>query len=533
MSRRIPVSILLTVALFALAGTAGAAGTADGGDAVLAEQPVLADEHVDDCAATPPEDHADPDGDSSEVVGWVEGYWYNEPVALTPDDGFNQTELERLSKRTAARVEALRCLTYEEIPPLQSVSREEYQDDLEQTFEEEVTAEGELFANAQLATRLTVGQNEDAIQTQIETRAAAPAAFYDTEEEYMAFVTDDDTVEDLDQTTLAHELTHALQDQHFNLAEVFEEPTNDRYLSSAGVVEGDADLVQELYRENCGDGWNDECLIPEQGEPPEVPNWSLLLNQLSLYEFPLVDSTYDSEGLEGVDDLFGAWPNTTTETINPDLYESFEPADVTVEDQSSGDWRRVQSGNLSYETVGQAGMTAMLMAPTYGSGGVEAVISDPSEFQPEAGVIDYGITETQGWQGDKLYGYADGENRTAGVWESTWETETDAEEFASGYEALAEYRDGALADGYENVYTFEDSESYEMAAAIQQDGETVTIVTAPTVEELTAVHEDIELQESDGDEDDESSDDDGAGFGLVVAALALLAVALSAWTRRR
>ena len=78
-------------------------------------------------------------------------------------------------------------------------------------------------------------------------------------------------------------------------------------------------------------------------------------------------------------------------------------------------------------------------------------------------------------------------------------------------------------------------------------------MTAPTVEELTAVHEDIELQESDdsddgtddgmdddsedntsdGDEDDGSSDDDGAGFGLVVAALALLAVALSAWTRRR
>ena len=47
---------------------------------------------------------------------------------------------------------------------------------------------------------------------------------------------------------------------------------------------------------------------------------------------------------------------------------------MTVEDQSSDDWRRIQSGNLSYETVGQAGMTAMLMAPTYESGGISIAV---------------------------------------------------------------------------------------------------------------------------------------------------------------
>lgn len=589
MRGRLPVGVVLAVALCALAGVALAGGAAatptDSGTAAetpdLATQAmgVLADDHVGECAASAPSDYEDPDGGTADTVGWVEGYWYNEPVSVTPSDGFNQTELTQITKRTAARVEALRCLTYEEgIPPLETVTRDEYRSDVVEAFDEEVTAEGALYENAQMATRLSVGTEVDAIQEQIDAQTAFPAAFYDTEEKYMAFVSESDTVEGLSQPILAHELTHALQDQYFNLTEVFEEPTNDRYLSSAGVVESDADFTEGFYRENCQAGaWPQECIIP-QPEQPDIPNYALFVNDFAVYNFPIIEATYDESGFEGVNDLFGNWPTTTTEAINPELYGEFERADLSAADQSAEGWRRLQSGNLTYNTVGQAGITAMFVAPTFETQGGVTLIDDIRDFQPARGEFDYGIPETQGWQNDRLYGYADGENQTAGVWVSAWETEDDATEFAETYESLIEHRDGSLADGYENVYTFEDSEAYDMAAAIDQSGDQVTIVTAPSIEELTAVHESVELQESTGSDDgtddgsddgtddgsddamddgsddsmddgsddsmddgsddgganesSDDSDDSGPGFGLLAGAVALLALALTAWRRR-
>jgi hypothetical protein len=558
MTRRPLIGVVLVVALFALAGvalagTAAATPTTAGAatetpDLATQQTGVLADNHVGECAADAPSDYEDPAGNTSEVVGWVEGYWYNEPVAVTPEDGFNQSELERLTKRTAARVEALRCLTYEEgIPPLETVTRDEYRSDVVEAFDKEVTAEGTLYENAQFATRLSVGTEVDAIQEQIDAQTAFPAAFYDTEEQYMAFVSDTETVEGLSQPILAHELTHALQDQYFNLTEVFQEPTNDGYLSSAGVVESDADFTEGFYRENCqASAWPDECIIP-QAEQPDIPNYALFLNDYAVYNFPIIEATYEESGFEGVNDLFGNWPTTTTEAINPELYGEFEPADLSVADQSADQWRRLQSGNLSYNTVGQAGMTAMLVAPSIETGGAVTLIDNIRDFRPARGEFDYGIPETQGWQNDKLYGYANGENQTAGVWVSTWETEDDATEFAETYESLIEYRDGSRADGYENVYTFENSEEYDMAAAVDQNGDRVTIVTAPSIEELTAVHESVELQESTGADDDtdngstdgdsnetsDDSDDSGPGFGLLAAVMAVLAVAMVSWARRQ
>lgn len=126
----------------------------------------LASDHVYECAATPP------DGDTEDVVGWVDGFWYNEPVEIEDPDELTEDELEDLIARTAARVEALRCLTFAEVPPAEMVTREEYQADLESFYEEEVTAEDADFYNAQFAALLMVGTEEDAINELIENQAA-------------------------------------------------------------------------------------------------------------------------------------------------------------------------------------------------------------------------------------------------------------------------------------------------------------------------------------------------------------------------
>lgn len=412
---------------------------------------------------------------------------------------------------------------------------------------EQISPEGKHYESAQYAARLTIGTEVNTTEELIAAQTAFPAAFYLPSEQYMAVVTDDETVEDLNQATLAHELVHALQDQHFDVAAVFEEPTNDAYLSSAGVVETDAQFFQQQYQQNCAvDAWSSECFLPTQQQPPEVPNWAITLNQQFQYTLPLIEARYQEGGTEAINDLFGNYPETTTETIYPDRLGNFETAGIDVPDRSSSAWRRVQSGNLSYNTVGQAGLTAMLVAPYYEANSDPGIISEFAEFMPQRGVLDYGIPETDGWRGDELYGYANGANETAAVWELAWANATEAEEFADSYRSLIEYRGGALADGYRNVYTFADSEEYDMAAAVERTDDRVRIVTAPSVNDLTAVHESISLQTTDGSddsgdgdstdsdgtdgadnqsqEDDQSSDGSGPGFGLFAAALAVLAV---------
>ncbi|MXR52937.1 hypothetical protein GRX03_15160 [Halovenus sp. WSH3] len=519
-----------------------------------AQSAVFTDDHVGECAATPPSDLDDPENPEG-VIGWVEGYWYTEPVEVTPEDGFNETERDRLAGRTAAQVEALRCLDYTEgLPPLRTISREEYRERIVAPAVEQISPEGRLYERAQYAARLTIGNEVNTTRELIEAQTAFPAAFYLPSEQYMAFVTDDETVEDLNQGTLAHELVHALQDQHFDVAAVFAEPTNDGYLSSAGVVETDAQFFQQQYQQNCAAGeWATECFIPAPGQPPEVPNWAIALNQQFQYTLPLIEQRYQAGGTQAINDLFGNYPETTTETIYPDRLGEFETANITVPDRSTSAWRRVQSGNLTYNTIGQAGVTAILVAPYYETNGRQSVISDFSEFMPRRGELDYGIPETDGWRGDKLYGYANGDNETAAVWELAWADAGDAEQFAEAYRSLLEYRGGTLADGYQNVYTL-DTDAYDMAVAVEQTDDRVRIVTAPSVDDLTTVHESISLQQTNGSQDSmdgtdsedgsdgteanesdnaQDSDGSGAGFGLFAAALAVIAVGAASALRRR
>lgn len=551
--------ILLIAALTAFGAVAvGSAAAAPAG-----QTGTLTDDHVGECAVTPPEDHADPENLDG-VIGWVKGYWYDEPVAVTPDDGFNQSELDRLAARTAAQVESLRCLDYQGLPPLRTISREAFQENVAGRVANQTTVEGELYENAQYAARMTVGTEADAVEASVESQAASPAAFYRPDQDYMAFVTDDETVEGLRQSTLAHELVHALQDQYHDIGAIFEEQTNDGSLAARSVVESDATLFEEQFTANCESGaWATECITPPQGQPPEIPNWAITFNQLFQYNSPLIESVYEEGGTEAVDGLFGNYPETTTEAIYPDRYGEFETTEIVIGDQSGPDWRRVQSGDLTYNTIGQAGMTAMFMAPYYETDGSTNLVSDIREFITRRGTLDYGIPPTDGWRGDKLYGYANGDNETAAVWESAWTSTADAEAFAATYTDLLQYRGATLADGYENVYTF-DTEAYDMAAVVDQTDGQVTIVTAPTVAELSAVHEAVSLDTADQDSGDgyadspsngdsdsgsdgsdsmdgsesdtdsnnsESSDDGGPGFGLAAAAVALLGAGF--WLARR
>lgn len=559
--------LVVLLCLFAVIGAAGVAGVAaetptDGEQVGVqsttgsADPGVLADHHVGACAATPPADHADPDGETDDVVGWVDGYWYDEALEL--GDELDQTDLEQLTKRTAARVEALRCHTFESVPPIQMVTPEEFQANVESEVEQEYDQTRRQFENAKLVTLLKVGTDEDAVDVIIENQAAFPTAYYRIDEEYIGFLADDPEVVEVDQVTLAHELLHALQDQHFDLDQVFEEPTADEFMASLAVVEGDAVLLEERYRENCGVSeipglpapdrqWAEECHLT-QPETPDPPNWALTLEQLAAYHAPLVEQTYEAEGWSAVDGLLEAFPDSTVEALYPERYGVFERLSLSVPDESDDEWTRLESAENdtddtpAYDIVGQHGLTAMLAAPYFEANypllhqpqhpGAE-IIDFEAFIDPLTGEFSYGHPATEGWQGDRFHGYATDDGVLGGVWKLAWEDASAAERFADRYRDLLEYRGGEQTTDSAAVYTLDGADDYEMAVGTEVTGDRVWVVTAPSVDELDAVHGSFDADSDGGgpgdddqqtddttdasDDTADGADDDGAGLGVIVA----------------
>ncbi len=215
--------VVVTLALAAVvlgAVVAPATGTTSPGDQ-------LSDSHsvVEQCAADPPADFDDPDGTTAEVVGWVEGYWYDEPLNITATDGLTESELGRLSARTAARVEALRCLTVQDgLPPVEIVTREAFADN--QQFRQVGETE-RLVDNAKFETTLTIGSETDSVDVRQSDTSNRVGGFYDFVSEEIVIVSDDPSSLTIDESVLAEELGHAIQDQQFDLSS-YDRPTVDR-----------------------------------------------------------------------------------------------------------------------------------------------------------------------------------------------------------------------------------------------------------------------------------------------------------------
>jgi hypothetical protein len=539
-----------------------------------------ADNHVPECAANPPDDFTDPEGGTSETIGWVDGYWYNEPLDIEGEleNPLSESQVDDLIARTAARVETLRCLTLEQVPSFGTSTLEEQIAQSQQRYAD-ISQERRNFLNAQMQTMLLVGTERDAVEIQAQQQGSFGIAYYFPGQDRMMFIVEERGEIRIDETTLAHELVHALQFQNIDLSGSYGRTTNDESIAGRTTIEGDASLVDQLYEQRC-DEWDNECLRFEP-DVPEPANWGQYVSSYTPYSTPLVAETKQEEGWEGVNELLESPPESTLEAIYPERYGEFERANVTVQDQSKGDWQRVETPlqrNPNYDIMGQQGVVGMLVAPNYEQG---SVIADAGLFFEEhaGGQLNYDIPSARGWRGDKLYAYTfdspyvnDSEGRGS-VWKTAWENASEATEFRGAYEELIEFRNGQQSEDYQNVYTFEQAENYTMALGLEQREDRLTIVTAPTVEDLTEIH-DIELVEApeptptptpegtptgegsgtDGDgmaggqtngtdtetsdrgvsatATETASDDSGAGFGIVVGALAFAVTALLAYRRK-
>ena len=579
------------VVLSVVAVSPAAAAVAEPTDATTDQSPSTADaapvtdadvvsEHD---ACTPFTNGSAPENPETDQLGWENGCWYNESIEVDRSNGLNESELDAVVARGMARVEQIRELEFERTVPVQIISREQFQANASYN----TTVNNTLHQNVKWEAMLMVGEDTDAISVQESNRGSTVGGYYSPREERIVIVSENTTSPKMNEITLSQELFHALQDQRYNIS-AFDQSTQELHNAKDGIIEGDGNLVDQFYEERCTEEW--DCLMPQPspgggGGGASIHFGMYLVTFQPYSDGPkFVDQIYKSEGWEGVNAVYENPPQSTEQTILPEKYGVDEPTDITVRDTSSDEWYvpQIENGTVDYAEFGEAGLATMLFYPFYHSDRTATPVVKTSSFFnfTESGQlssydpVNYTTKYTDGWDGDKLYPYVTDDsaetNETAYVWKTVWDSEKDAADFVEGYSMLLEYYGAEPVDDRANTYQLPEGE-FEDAVYVNHTGTTVTLVNAPSVDQLSDVRagaapevestptateepatdeqtptatetampteEPTDTEESsDGEMDDGESTEtpapttatDGPGFGIAaaIAALALAALAL-------
>ncbi len=510
---------------------------------------------------------APPDPDS-DVLGWENGYWYNESIDATQSDGLNDSEMDAVVGRAMARVEQIRRIEFERTPPVKVVSRSEFRRNTKQRFQQSnVSQANRLHQNVKFEALFLVGEETDYLAVNQQNTAAGVLGFYVSGNGSnlpgvtggdIVIVSNNESTPKIDEITLSQELFHALQDQQLNTTGAYNVTTEEDRHAVLGVIEGDGNYVDYLYEQRCNAEW--DCLRPSKGEGGGAGDRhiGLVLYQLIPYSEgpPFVQGIHDRGGWEAVNRLYADPPASTEQLIHPGAYNEDPPQTVRVEDTSSGDWRVLElSHGVNYASFGEGGAFVMLWYPSYQTRSDQVIPLDIFGASPP-GLYDYDHPYSAGWDGDRLVPYVTNDsastNETAYVWKLAWDTPGDAREFAEGYRKLLAFH-GADRVG-KNTYVVPEGRTEKYggefgdAFHVIVENDTVTVVNAPTRDDLQSVHDGVSIQpvpedstpvsvsSGSGDSGSGGSTDPSGivepGFGVAVAVLALLASAFVIRSRR-
>lgn len=175
-----------------------------------------------------------------------------------------------------------------------------------------------------------VGRDFDYYNFSLDLYTEQIAGYYDSETDEFVVISDDQELDTLELWTHAHEYTHALQDQHYDL-DILDSEELDSEASTAlrALAEGDATLVQTLYLLNGYFTFEQMSEIfagVETTESPVFDNAPPVLRNNLLFPYNegvlFVQALYDSGGFQAVDEAWANPPQSTEQIIHPDRYLS-------------------------------------------------------------------------------------------------------------------------------------------------------------------------------------------------------------------
>lgn len=233
----------------------------------------------------------------------------------------------------------------------------------------------------------------------------------------------DDQLDQSERFTLAHELTHAIDDQNFDLSRI--DPIaaacrDEAFQAALGAVEGSAQYfanrVMVIYPDPDAD------LGGGGGLPEGIPRFIL---EMTLWPYSagpaFIGSIGGTEDLAAVDRALTTFPVSTEQVIHPERYPSDVPTPVDIGDLSAAlgpAW-----GDLDVMEVGEEFLHAMLALRL-------------EEDQASAAAA--------GWDGGVYRAWTDGAD-AAVLLRTIWDSEADASEFE---DAIARWLDADEGSGW-------------------------------------------------------------------------------------
>jgi hypothetical protein len=193
-------------------------------------------------------------------------------------------------------------------------------------------AEGFLRALHLIGTDVKLGKAVDRLLS------SSVAGFYDAKTKALVVRGADPTPSV--RAVLAHELTHALQDQYFGLDRpALDKRSDEASQAFTGLVEGDAVRVQRKYFESLSPTDQRALLAEEggQGPPSDVP--AVLVRVLAFpYQFgpSFVDAVLAAGGQPRLDAAFTTPPETSEQLMHPAVYLRGEEVRPVGEPKADG-----------------------------------------------------------------------------------------------------------------------------------------------------------------------------------------------------
>ena len=257
---------------------------------------------------------------------------------------------------------------------------------------------------------------------------------------------------------MAHELTHALQDQHFNLRrfEHWPKGDSDSELAAHALIEGDATLAMALYV--ASNPFRALAFLKSMGAngiaTEELDKAPRALRETLLFPYQeglnWTRVVYKEGGWKSVSDAFATLPQSTEQILHPEKYFAHEaPVKVTLPDvtsllnagvtsQGSGAGRSTLSRSpspnpvswkrIAFDVDGEWGFYLIL----------DQFLKSPVESKQAAA----------GWAGDRFALYENAKGEVVYVSVSVWDSANDAREFFDAYVKRTQlrYPDAALVE---------------------------------------------------------------------------------------
>ncbi|MGZ8583745.1 MAG: hypothetical protein ACXWXG_10510 [Actinomycetota bacterium] len=331
------------------------------------------------------------------------------PVPTSTDDDGAPRETPADVADLESQVEQVRELEFLREVVVQPVSAEEIAGKLEGAFDE--TYPKEFYDRRSVAwqTLGVIPRDVDIREALLAFQTGQVVGFYNPVDGELVFRADGD-LDVVERVTLAHELTHAIDDQHFDLSRidgVAARCRDEAFQAALGAVEGSAQFfsIRLLFEFPPADGdfsgLGDGGSMPD-GVPPfmvDLQLWPYTAGQAFVTELEA------RGGVGEVDEALRTFPTTTEQILHPERYPDDVASRVDVPDLSDalGDgW-----GDLDVMQVGEAWLTAML-----------GLRLDAATAEAAAA----------GWDGGLYRAFTDGDD-AAVVLTTAWDSVADADAF--------------------------------------------------------------------------------------------------------